>query len=67
MPNPLRLAVIARAHFDDVRLPFPPVWMQRAGLALGAPLGRMLGHRPAYGAGPSAEENAERHEMPIAA
>jgi quercetin dioxygenase-like cupin family protein len=48
MPNPLRLAVIAKAHFDDVRLPFPPVWMQRAGLALGAPLGRLVGYRPDY-------------------
>jgi quercetin dioxygenase-like cupin family protein len=48
MPNPLRLAVIANAHFDDVRLPFPPAWMQRAGLALGAPVGRMLGYRPVY-------------------
>ena len=48
MPNPLRLAVIAKAHFDDVRLPFPPVWMQRAGLALGAPAGRLVGYRPAY-------------------
>ena len=33
MPNPLRLAVIARHHFDDVRLPFPPAWLQRLGLA----------------------------------
>jgi mannose-6-phosphate isomerase-like protein (cupin superfamily) len=48
MPNPLRLAVIARAHFDDVRLPFPPAWMQRAGLALGAPVGRLLGYAPTY-------------------
>jgi mannose-6-phosphate isomerase-like protein (cupin superfamily) len=48
MPNPLRLAVIARAHFDTVRLPFPPAWMQRAGLALGAPLGRLLGFRATY-------------------
>ena len=39
LPNPLRLAVIARAHFDTVRLPFPPAWLQRAALALGAPLG----------------------------
>ena len=31
MPNPLRLAVIANAHFDTVRLPFPPAWMQKAG------------------------------------
>jgi quercetin dioxygenase-like cupin family protein len=48
LPNPLRLAVIARAHFDDVRLPFPPAFLQRAGLALGAPVGRMIGYGPAY-------------------
>jgi quercetin dioxygenase-like cupin family protein len=48
MPNPLRLAVIAQAHFDTVRLPFPPAWTQRAGLALAAPLGRLLGYEPAY-------------------
>jgi quercetin dioxygenase-like cupin family protein len=46
MPNPLRLAVIARSHFDTVRLPFPPAWMQRAALGVGATLGRMLGYRP---------------------
>jgi quercetin dioxygenase-like cupin family protein len=50
LPNPLRLAVIARAHFDTVRLPFPPAWMQKAGLALGAPLGRLLGYGPTYAA-----------------
>jgi len=44
MPNPFRLAVIAQAHFDTVQLPFPPAWMQRFGLALGAPLGRLLGY-----------------------
>jgi quercetin dioxygenase-like cupin family protein len=49
MPNLLRLAVIARAHFDVVRLPFPPAVVQRAGLALGAPAaGRLLGYRPTY-------------------
>jgi quercetin dioxygenase-like cupin family protein len=48
MPNPLRLAVIARAHFDDVRLPFPPVWMQRLGLAMGSPVGRLLGYGATY-------------------
>jgi quercetin dioxygenase-like cupin family protein len=46
MPNLLRLAVIAEAHFDTVRLPFPPAWMQKAGLALGAPVGRLLGFEP---------------------
>jgi mannose-6-phosphate isomerase-like protein (cupin superfamily) len=48
MPNPLRLAVIAREHFDTVRLPQPPAWLQRAGLALGAPLGRLGGYGPTY-------------------
>lgn len=48
MPNPFRLAVIANAHFDTVRLPFPPALVQRIGLALGAPLGRALGYEPVY-------------------
>jgi len=48
MPNPLRLAVVARAHLDTVVLPFPPVWMQKAGLAVGAPLGKLLGYGPTY-------------------
>jgi mannose-6-phosphate isomerase-like protein (cupin superfamily) len=47
LPNPLRLAVIAKAHFDTVRLPFPPEALQRVGLALAAPLGRALGYRAA--------------------
>ena len=45
MPNPFQLAVIARAHFDTVRLPFPPAVLQRTALALGAPMGRLLGYR----------------------
>jgi quercetin dioxygenase-like cupin family protein len=52
MPNPLRLAVIAKAHFDDVRLPVVPSWLQRAGLVLGAPIGRMLGYGPTYATEP---------------
>ena len=48
MPNPLHLAVIAQAHFDTVRLPFPPAIVQRIGLALGSPLGRALGYEPVY-------------------
>jgi quercetin dioxygenase-like cupin family protein len=57
--NPLRLAVIANEHFDTVRLPFPPSAVQRAGLAVGAPLGKLLGYsetvsreRPARGTRP---------------
>jgi mannose-6-phosphate isomerase-like protein (cupin superfamily) len=48
LPNPLRLAVIMRDHFDLVRLPFPPAFLQKAGLMLGAPLGRLLGYGPRY-------------------
>jgi quercetin dioxygenase-like cupin family protein len=57
MPNPLRLAVIARHHFDTVRLPFPPAWLQRFGLALGAPFGQLVGYGPTY-AGEAAVEAA---------
>ena len=60
MPNPLRLAVIAHAHFDTVRLPFPPAWMQRLGLILGAPLGRLVGYRPTYA------QDVERLETEVA-
>jgi mannose-6-phosphate isomerase-like protein (cupin superfamily) len=48
LPNPLRLAVIANNHFDDVRLPFPPAWVQKLGLVTGAPVGRLLGYRRTY-------------------
>ena len=48
MPNLLRLAVIANAHFDTVRLPFPPAFMQRVGLTLGAPIGRIVGYGATY-------------------
>jgi quercetin dioxygenase-like cupin family protein len=48
MPNALRLAVIANAHFDTVRLQFPPAWLQKAGLVLGAPLGRLAGYTATY-------------------
>jgi mannose-6-phosphate isomerase-like protein (cupin superfamily) len=48
MPGLLQLAVIAEAHFDTVRLPFPPAVLQRFGLALGSPVGRALGYRPVY-------------------
>ena len=47
LPNPLRLAVIARAHFGDVSCRRRR-WMQPAGLALGAPLGRLVGYATTY-------------------
>jgi len=48
MPNPLRLAVIMDEHFDLVRLPFPPAWVQRVGLALASPFGLLFGYEPTY-------------------
>jgi Cupin domain len=48
MPNPLRLAVAAQAHFAVVRLPFAPAALLRIGLAAGALLGRALGYEPTY-------------------
>ena len=59
LPNPLRLAVIARHHFDDVRLPVIPHVPERAALAMGAPLGKALGYRPVY-------EPAGEAEAPVA-
>lgn len=50
MPNPLRMAVIAHAHFDDVRLPHVPAWMQRMAIAPGAALGRLARYTPVYDA-----------------
>ena len=64
MPNPLRLAVIAKAHFDTVRLPFPPAVLQRAALAVGAPLGEMLGYRATTNRRPPLADDARRHSPP---
>ena len=57
MPNPFQLSVIANAHFDDVRLPFPPQWLQKLGLAMGAPVGRAMGYQ---------ESSAYRREQVVA-
>jgi len=48
MPNPVRLAVIANHHFDDVRLPKIPQGLQKLALVLGAPVGRLLGFRATF-------------------
>jgi len=53
MPNPLRLAVIANAHFDTVQLPFPPALLQRIALAMGSPLGRLVGYGSTYAPAPA--------------
>ncbi|HUK98290.1 MAG TPA: cupin domain-containing protein [Gaiellaceae bacterium] len=51
MPNPLRLAVIAKHHFDVARLPVVPDVLQRAALVPGAILGRAVGYGPTYETG----------------
>ena len=48
MPNPFRLAVIAHAHFDTVRLPVIPAWLQNVALVAGAPIGKAMGYGPTY-------------------
>jgi quercetin dioxygenase-like cupin family protein len=48
MPNPLRLAVIANAHFADVRLPYVPAFAQKAALVAGSAVGRLAGLQPTY-------------------
>jgi quercetin dioxygenase-like cupin family protein len=63
LPGALQLAVIADAHFDTVRLPFPPAPLQRAALAAGAPLGRMLGYRATISRRPERRpENARTYD-----
>ena len=61
MPNPFRLAVIANAHFDDVRLPLVPQWLQKLGLAMGAPVGRAMGY------GTTSSYNHERTSVSLPA
>jgi mannose-6-phosphate isomerase-like protein (cupin superfamily) len=48
MPGPLRLAVIAHHHFDVVRLPAIPHFLQKLALVPGALLGRAFGYRATY-------------------
>jgi hypothetical protein len=48
MPNLLQLAVVAAEHFDTVRLPLIPGWLQRTALAVGAFVGRLAGYGPVY-------------------
>lgn len=62
LPGPLRLAVIAREHFDTVRLPFPPAALQRAALVVAAPLGRALGYEATVERHPSRDGSRDGHE-----
>jgi quercetin dioxygenase-like cupin family protein len=56
MPNPFRLAVIADAHFDTVRLSPVPAWMQKVALATVAPVGKAMGYSATYVPEPASVE-----------
>ena len=58
MPNPLRMAVIANAYLDDVRMPHVPGGIQKAALAAGAAVGRLAGYQPTYVPAPAAHRPA---------
>jgi len=58
MPNPVRMAVIANAYFDDVRAPHVPGAIQKAALAAGAAVGRLVGYQPNYVPAPTAPKPA---------
>jgi quercetin dioxygenase-like cupin family protein len=58
MPNPLRMAVIANAYLDDVRMPHVPGALQKAALATGAAVGRLVGYQPEYVPSTAAAEPA---------
>ena len=53
MPNPVRMAVIANEYFDNVRAPHVPGALQKAALAAGAAVGRLVGYTPSYQPVPS--------------
>jgi mannose-6-phosphate isomerase-like protein (cupin superfamily) len=44
MPNPVRMAAIARAHRDVIRLAGVPSWMQDLGTLAAVPLAHVLGY-----------------------
>ena len=58
MPNPVRMAVIANAYFDDVRAPHVPGAIQKAALSAGAAVGRLVGYQPNYVPAPAAPQPA---------
>lgn len=67
LPNVLQLAVIAQAYADTIRLPFPPVWLQRLGLGLAAPAGRLLGYSATHALDSPTQLAATRRSDRVAA
>jgi hypothetical protein len=47
------MAVIANEYFDDVRAPRVPGALQKAALAAGAAVGRLVGYAPSYQPAPA--------------
>jgi quercetin dioxygenase-like cupin family protein len=48
LPNPLRLAVIANHHRDDLMAPYAPAALQRMALSMGSAAGRLAHLQPTY-------------------
>jgi len=48
LPNPLQMAVLARAYKDEMAAPAPAKWVLDPLLMLLAPIGRAIGYRPRY-------------------
>ena len=48
LPNPVRMAVISRAHRHVIRLAGVPAWLQDLGTATALPLARLAGYGPTY-------------------
>ena len=52
------MAVIANAYLEDVRMPYVPGPVQKAALAAGAAVGRLVGYEPQYVPAPAASKPA---------
>jgi quercetin dioxygenase-like cupin family protein len=48
MPNPVRMAMIARAHREVIRVAGVPAWMQDLGTLSAVPLARLAGYGASY-------------------
>ena len=48
MPNPVRMAMIARAHREVIRVAGVPAWLQDLGTLSAMPLAKLAGYTPSY-------------------
>ena len=58
LPNPVRMAAIARAHREVIRLAGVPAWLQDLGTLGAMPLALMAGYGATYVAARPAVQNA---------